>query len=543
MPHTPSAPAAVQLRLHAYPSIAVEGHTQPVRLKRGLALLALLADAGAPLGRQGLAERLWPDADALTGRGRLRRLVHELNAAVGRGLVGGDGDALWLAPGCGVDLHDTAQAIEATLQAKHLAGSALAPLLAAGSEGLLAGFEIDAEAFGEWLAARRGQHLARLQRALEHAATLAVAEGDAGPCEALAARLLQLDPCAEAGHATRLAACVLRGDVAGHESAYHEAARVLRLELGVRPSARLEAAYASGAAQLQRGPGDPAPLAIRYADTGRGEVAYATWGQGPQTIVMLWGMVSNLEVALEEPRARALLERLARRHRVVLLDRRGTGLSERVGVVPDARHAAEDIVAVLDHLGLARAWVFGTSVGGTLALNFALLHPQRCAGLLLFGTTARGAWAPDWPWALRPEAFERWLASLTEPDRYAESLRQFAPSLADDPGFQGWYARLLRNGATRRGTAASLRAFQAMDLRPHLHRLRTPTLVMQRRGDRVVPQEAARWLAQAVRGARLVLLDGADHFHWVGDSEAVAVQVEQFVQQHSAAPGCEALAA
>ena len=315
---------------------------------------------------------------------------------------------------------------------------------------------------------------------------------------------------------------------------------MLRTELGVRPSARLEAVYAEGAGRLQP---PRSSLAIRYVDTGRGEVAYASWGQGPQTIVMLWGMVSNLEVALEEPRARALLDRLARRHRVVMLDRRGTGLSERLGVFPDATHAAEDIVATLNHLRIDRAWLFGSSVGGTLALDFALRHPERTAGLLLFGTNARGAWAPDWPWAIRPESFERWLASLTDPARYAESLRQFAPTVADDPAFQAWYARLLRNAATRRGTAASLHAFQAMDLRPHLHRLRMPALVMQRRDDRTVPQQAARWLAQAIPGARLALLDGADHFHWVGDSEPVLGQIEAFVRQHHAAPGCAALAA
>jgi pimeloyl-ACP methyl ester carboxylesterase/DNA-binding SARP family transcriptional activator len=540
MPTNPTAVPTVQLQLHAYPSVVLGGRVKPVRLKRGLALLALLADAGAPLGRQHLAERLWPDADTLTGRGRLRRLVHELNGIVGHGLVAADGDTLWLAPGCSVDLQDTGRAISAVLQATSLAEAPLDRLLAAGTEHVLAGFEIDAEAFGEWLEARRREHTARLQRALEHAAALAITQRDGARCDSIATRLLQLDPCAEAGHAARLAARALAGDGAGHENAYHEAAQVLRAELGVRPSARLEAVYAEGLALLQ--PQRP-PLPIRYVDTGRGEVAYASWGQGPQTIVMLWGMVSNLEVALEEPRARALLDRLARHHRVVMLDRRGTGLSERLGVFPDATHAAEDIVATLNHLGIARAWLFGSSVGGTLALDFALRHPERTAGLLLFGTNARGAWAPDWPWAIRPEAFERWLASLTDPARYDESLRQFAPTMADDPAFQSWYARLLRNAATRRGTAASLHAFQAMDLRPHLHRLRTPALVMQRRDDRTVPQQAARWLAQAIPGARLALLDGADHFHWVGDSEPVVAQVEAFVRQHHLAPGCEALAA
>lgn len=528
--HTLPLPA-VHLRLHAYPLVTVGGTPVPLRLKRALALLALLADGGRPLGRQGLATLLWPDADAVTGRGRLRRLVHELHGVLQRELVQGDADALWLAPGCTSDLQATRAAIAAVLQASPAPAPAVAALLQPGSDGVLAGFELDAEGFADWLAASRRQQQAQLQRALERVAEQALAAGDAERAEAAAARLLQLDPCAESAHAARMGASARRGDAAALENAYHEAATRLRDELGVRPSARLEAAYAGAGALLRT---LHPPLAIRYADTGQGEVAYASWGRGPQTLVMLWGMVSNLEVALEEPRARALLDRLAQRHRVVMFDRRGTGLSERVGVVPDAAHAARDIVATLDHLGLQRAWLFGTSVGGTLALDFALRHPERTAGLLLYGTNARGAWAPDWPWSLRAEDFERWVACLTDPEHYDASLRRFAPSAADEPAMQAWYARLLRNAATRRGAIASLRAYLAMDLRPQLHRLRAPALVLHRRGDRTVPLAAGRWLAAAIPGARFEALDGADHFHWVGDAEQVLRSVERFVQAHAA---------
>lgn len=525
---------AVHLRLHAYPAVTVGGTPAPLRLKRALALLALLAEqAGQPVGRQELAALLWPDADATTGRGRLRRLVHELHGALRRDLVQGDNDALWLPAGCASDLRSTRAAIDTVLMAPAAApAAAVAALLQPGSDGLLAGFELDAEGFADWLAHRRREHQARLQRALERVAGQALADGDAELADSVAARLLQLDPCAESGHAARMGASARRGDAAALENAYHEAATRLRDELGVRPSARLEAAYAGAGALLRT---LHPPLDIRYVDTGQGEVACASWGRGPQTLVMLWGMVSNLEVALEEPRARALLDRLAQRHRVVMLDRRGTGLSERVGVVPDAANAARDIVATLDHLGVQRAWLFGTSVGGTLALDFALRHPERSAGLLLYGTNACGTWAPDWPWSLRAEDVERWVASLTDPAHYDHSLRRFAPSAADDPAMQAWYARLLRNAATRRGTAASLRAYLAMDLRPQLHRLRLPALVLHRRGDRAVPLAAGQRLAAAIPGAHFEALDGVDHFHWVGDGERVLRSIERFVQAHARA--------
>lgn len=524
---SPVPKPSAHLHLHTYPSVAVDGVALPLTARRGLALLALLAVPGEGdrrLGRQCLAEQLWPDVDPGTGRGRLRRLVHELNLAAGRPLVEGDSDALRLAEGIACDWHATRRAIAAA-QRGELRRETVAALLADGAADLLAGFDLDADAFRAWLDERRREHVADLQRALERAADHAVAQGDADQADALAARLLRLDPCSESGHAARMTACGLRGDEAGLETAYHDAAAQLRRELGVRPSARLEARYGEVTTQLRaRRPA----LSVQFADTGAGEVAFVAWGDGPQTIVIQWGLISNLEVALEEPRARAMLETLAQRHRVVLYDRRGTGLSERLGVVPDAASAARDLNAVLDRLGVERAWLFGTSVGGTLALDYALRHPERTAGLLLFGTSACGTWAPDWPWALREDAFDDWIARLSDPALGTDSLRRFAPSAADDPAVQRWFARLLRHAATRRSTVACLRAYQAMDLRARLGTLRVPALVMQRRGDRIVPTAAAHWLARAIPGARLELMDGEDHFHWVGDAGRVTGAVLGF---------------
>lgn len=509
---------SIHLALHAYPTIRLDQRPAAVKVKRALALLARLAEAGAPLGRQVLAECLWPDADVATGRGRLRRLVHELHTTLGQAVVQGDGDALWLDPDCDSDLRRTRDAIRA---------GTLPALVAAGSEGLLEGFGIESEGFAGWLDAVRRQHRAALQRALEQAGERALAAGDAATAEGVGERLLQLDPCVESGHAARMTARALRGDQAGLETAYHDAAARLREELGVRPSARLERAYAEARALLAL----PRPdWPIQVLATAHGDLAYASRGRGPETVVVLWGLISNLEVALDEPRARAMLDRLARRYRVVMLDRRGTGLSERLDVNPDADAAAQDLRAVLDHLGVARTWLFGASVGGTLALDFALRHPERTAGLLLYGTSACGAWSPDWPWALRAEQVHAWVDRLTDPARYGDSLRLFAPTMADDPAVQAWYARLLRNAASRRGAMAGLRAYHAMDLRPRLAALQRPTLVLQRRGDRVVPQEAGRWLARAIPGARFEALDGDDHFHWFGDAEQVTTAIEAFVE-------------
>jgi pimeloyl-ACP methyl ester carboxylesterase/DNA-binding SARP family transcriptional activator len=523
--NTDNTPLA-RLLLQDYPAIEIGGHRAPVALKFGLALLALLGERRAAIGRGALAAMLWPDAGASVGRARLRRLVHELHAVLGTAVIEATADTLRLAPVCAVDIDATRAAMAATGRHAALDHDALRLLAAPRAAGWLDGFTLGVEAFDDWAAAQRSVHQAALSRALETAAMQAFAQRDPAAAETAAAALLRLEPCNEAAHGARMAARALCHDAAGVETAYFDCAQQLREEFGVRPSPALEAAYAEALGQARAA---PMQLAIAFAPTRHGQVAYAAWGRGRETIVVLWGLMSNLEVALDEPRARAMLDALARRYRVVMIDRRGTGLSERVGVVPDAATAAEDIAAVLDHLGIERAWLFGSSVGGTLAIDVALRQPQRTAGLLLWGTSPSGRWSPATPWALSDEGLEAWADRLTDPARYADSLRRFAPSMADDPWVRDWYARLLRNAGTRLGTVQMLRAYQALDLRPRLGEVRVPTLVLQRRGDRVVPPAAGRMLAAGIPGARLALLEGDDHFLWHGDGDAVLEAVQRFV--------------
>lgn len=518
-----------RLTLHGYPTVRVDGRIAPLKLKHALALLALLADHAQAIGRDRVAVLLWPDAEARVGRTRLRRLVHEVQALLGVALVQTTPDTLQLAPSVGIDLVQTRTAMRAVQQASRLDLALLQPLTQPAAALWLDGFNLGSEAFDDWADGRRRAHRAGLARVLEHAAGLAVTQRDVQLAETTATALLALDSCSEAGHAARMQARGLRHDAAGVETAYFECAERLRQELGLRPSPALEAIYVQAAAQAHSRVQQPV---IRYAPTAHGQVAYAAWGRGEQTIVVLWGIMSNLEVALDEPRARALLDALAVDHRVVMLDRRGSGLSERVGVHPGAAAAAEDLVAVLDHLGTREAWLFGSSVGGTLALDFALRHPDRTAGLLLYGTSASGHWSARTPWALRPDRFDAWVARLSDPQRSDEGLQVMAPSAANDPWVRDWFGRLLRNAGTRLGTIALLGAYQRMDLSDRLGAIRVPTLLLQRRGDRLVPPAAAAHLAQAIAGAELVELDGDDHFLWHGDSQALMHALTGFTRRH-----------
>lgn len=530
---TPSDLPRVQLSLHGYPSVTIGGRPVALPLKRGLALLAYLSDQARPVGREVLAALLWPEARSGLARGRLRRLAHEVNAVLGAGVIDANPDALWLAADVDSDLRRSGAAI---------AAADVPALLDPHAGDVLAGFTLGSEAFDDWADARRRQQHAALARALERGIERALDGGQPDAAEQAGEALLRLEPCAEAGHVARLRARAERGDAAGVESAYFEGARAWRDELGARPSARFEAAYARA---LERLRADQRRRDIAFAPTAHGQVAYACWGDADasQAIVVMWGLMTNIEVGLDEPRIVAVLDRLARRHRVIMIDRRGMGLSERIGVAPDAASATEDVSAVLDHLGLRRAWLFGSSVGGTMALDMSLRRPDRVTGLLLFGTSASGHWTPETPWAMSPRVQVAWLERLCDPAHYDEGLRRFAPSAADDPRVRAWYARLLRNAASRVGVAELLRAFQALDLRPRLGAVRVPTLVMQRRGDRVVPLAAGEQLARGIPGAEIERLDGDDHFLWHGDSGAVVRATLRFVARHGAPAVADAIAA
>lgn len=525
----------IELQLHAYPALRCNGVAAPLKLRHGLALIAYLAEAGRKVSRLQLAALLWPLADEALGRGRLRRLRHEINTSLGCELVLADADMFWLAA-TRVDVQAVRDSARALLDAvpETLSADDIERVFAPTAHLLLDGFSIDSDAFVVWLDAHRAEHQRLLARALQRVAQHLAAGADPQRAIDAAQRLIALDACSEGGYAALITAHGRLGETAAMEAAYFRCAEVLRAELGVRPSARVEAAYAG--ARQEAGPAAvslPRLPRIRFAQTAEGAVAYSLQGEGEQTVVIVPGLLSHLEVAFDEPRISRHLARLAERYRVVVIDRRGTGLSERVGVQPTAVAARDDITAVLDHLGLHKAWIFGASVGGTIAVELAATLPERVQGLLLFGASARGAWASDFPWAMKPEAMAQWLAILRDGWGEATSVAAFAPSAANDPEVQAWWARMLRTAASQNGIEQILREFHAMDVRHHLGAIRAPTLVMQRQGDRIVREGAGRFLAAGIPGAQLMLMPGDDHWWWHGDAEAVLRATQQFIDRHA----------
>lgn len=519
----------IRLHLHGYPAVSVDGQRLPLKLKRAFALLAFLCAQRGAVGRENLAALLWPESAPGIGRTRLRRLVHTLHQAIGRDIIKADTDSQSLLPGCNCDVLDTVAAMEQVRRGARTDMAALELLLQSDAGQILMGFDLDANAFNDWLESWRRAHLSALIETMSMAVAIAVQADNANTVERIGSFLLRHDPSSEQGHIARIESAALRGDLAGVESAYFECARTMRAEFGQRPSAQIEAVYAKATGTL-----GTRELAIRYAPTHAGTVAYASWGQGDVPIVCFWGGANNLELALDERHTRQFLDRLATGQRVIMFDRRGTGVAERVGVTPDANSAVEDINAVLDHVGARRAWLFGARIGGVFAIDFALRYPQRTAGIILYATSPTGHWSEDWPWFMKPQEYGEWIRMLSDPSRSDESLRRCAPSVADDPMVRSWFARVIRNSVSPEGRSAIMRAYEKMDLRQRLGEIRVPTLVMHRRGDHIVPFEAGRQLALAIPGAQFVPLEGEDSFFWFGDCEPVHQAVQQFVSARDA---------
>lgn len=546
--HAEPSPAAnpvplIELRLRAYPVVLIDGQAAPLALKRGLALLAVLAELGRKVARSQLGDMLWPDAAADIGRARLRRLVHETNQALGVDAIVGDGDALWPAGEAARLVSDVERTRRfarqgVTSPSDAQSREALEDLLQPDAHQVLEGFDFGADTFDAWLAQRRSDQHRLVARALQRVGEQLMVSGQPLLAAEAAARLVAIEPLADAGHALLLRAHAQRGDLAAMESAYLSFAELLRGELGVRPSPAYEALYEQARGHVMRvRPSSGAELAatisappIRFADTADGAVAYLELGSGPQTMVILFGMWSHVEIAWDEPTIRAVLQRLAQRCRVVLMDRRGVGLSERLALEQSVPAGVEDVDAVRRAVGANKVWLFGNSAGSMIAIEYAALHGEAVEGLMLYAGNARGAWAPDYPWAPTLTQLDTWVERLRSGWGDATSLREFAPSQADDAVARDWWARLLRQSMSRNSLPTLLREFGRMDVRHRLPQLRVPTLVLQREGDHIVRPGAALYLAEHIAGAQLRLLPGQDHNLWAGDVGAVLSEVERFMQ-------------
>jgi class 3 adenylate cyclase/pimeloyl-ACP methyl ester carboxylesterase len=271
----------------------------------------------------------------------------------------------------------------------------------------------------------------------------------------------------------------------------------------------------------------------RYAKSGDVSIAYQVLGDGPFDLVFAPGSVSNLEFGWEEPTLERFYQRLASFCRLIIFDKRGTGVSDRVSGVPDLETRMDDVRAIMDAVGSERAAVLGYSEGAAMAALFAATYPERTPALVLYGTFLTPDWLPDRQLTYRQLSGEKDLEEVERrwgtPEYCDELLREDAPSKADDEDFRRWYATRLRLGASPAAAVTLARMNSETDARPVLSSIHIPTLIVHRVGDRNCDVRAARFAAEQISGAVYVELPGDDHLPWVGDSEAIVEEVERFL--------------
>lgn len=267
----------------------------------------------------------------------------------------------------------------------------------------------------------------------------------------------------------------------------------------------------------------------KFTQSGDVSIAYQVVGNGPRDLVVVPGFVSHLEQAWEDPSFTRFLLQLASFSRLILFDKRGTGLSDRITGIPTLEQRMDDVRAVMDAVGSKRAALFGISEGGPMSVLFTATYPERVSALVLYGSIARGAWASDYPWGPKPEEEEEWLEGWRKEWGGPYAIEVFAPSLAKDEPFRQWWAKYLRLSASPSAVINIFRMNMAIDVRTILPTIHTPTLVLHRVGDRPINIEQGRYLAQHIPSAKFVELSGDDHLWWVGDSEAIVNEIQEFL--------------
>jgi len=267
-----------------------------------------------------------------------------------------------------------------------------------------------------------------------------------------------------------------------------------------------------------------------YAKSGDVSIAYQVLGSALIDLVFVHGFIQNLALVWDLPPLARYFRRLASFSRLILFDRRGVGLSDRVPTVPPLETRMDDIRAVMDAADSQRAAVFGSSEGGPTAALFAATYPERTTALIMYGTYARGSWAPDYPWADKPDAIERQLNEMAQSwgtQEYADrTAREVAPSLADDERFRRWMLDWMRLSASPAAAIALERMAIDVDVREVLPTIRVPTLILHKAEDQ---PEAARYMAARIPGAKYVELPGADHIAFVGTTDQIPDHIEEFL--------------
>jgi class 3 adenylate cyclase len=280
---------------------------------------------------------------------------------------------------------------------------------------------------------------------------------------------------------------------------------------------------------------------IRYARSGDLHIAYRVLGSGPIDLVYVPTFISQIEHYFEEPSVERYFRRLSSFARLIMFDRRGTGLSDPVARPATLEEQMDDVVAVMDAAGSRIAAVYAQLEGGAMAALFAATHPERTGALVLYEAMARMSWAADYPWAPRREEREGWAA--VEDWGTGRRLLALAPSAAEQPRLREWFGRLERLAASPGTARRHLLAVADVDVRTVLGAIQAPTLVLHREGDRSIDIRHSQYLARHIPGARYRELPGAEALTFGPQADVLLDEIEEFITGTRPVPETERILA
>jgi DNA-binding SARP family transcriptional activator/pimeloyl-ACP methyl ester carboxylesterase len=527
--HTVRSVAVAIVRVLGRIEVDVDGQARPIGSPKQRLLIAVLAAARGPVSRNRLIDALWGDEPPSSATATLMGYVSRLRATLGRESIASNPEGYEL----------KADSIDAR-QFESLIGER-PPNEAGNLERALALWH--GEAFGEFsahpflLGAARRLHELRTHTRIQ-LATAYMHEGDTARPISMLEALVADEPSREDAWVALVRALLAAGRLADATSAAHRCRRALT-GIGLEPSSSL--IEVEGEALQQRS--EAAPLhpsvgvdigPVRYARNGEVHLAYQIVGGGSVDLILSsYGSVS-IDSIWDCEQFSAFINQLAASCRVVLYDTRGIGLSDPINVdsPPSLEQQADDLRCVVEASNATRAVIVGIGEGGPVAIAFAPRHPGLLAGLVLINTFARLIKANDYPVGITQERFDANLHMSVDPNSDRDTslvLRNHAPSVAGDPDFRLWWERAGRRGASPATAAALWRVRYGADVRDHLDALDAPALVLHRRHNHVIPMVHGAYLAQRLRRARFVEIEGSDQTPFTEGADAIAAIVIDFV--------------
>ncbi len=267
----------------------------------------------------------------------------------------------------------------------------------------------------------------------------------------------------------------------------------------------------------------------KYAKSEDISIAYQVAGNGPLDLIFVMGWVSNIECMWDDPSFNHLLSRLASFSRLILFDKRGTGLSDKVSELPTMEQRMDDVRAVMDAVNSEKAALLGVSEGGPMCALFAATYPARTTSLIMYGSYAKRVWDPEYPWAPTSEEREKFYESIKEGWGGPVDLEKLAPGQAHNEHFREWWATYLRRSASPADALALAKMNTEIDIRNILPAIHVPALIIHRTGDIDIDVNGSKYLANKIPGAKFVEVKGNDHLLWVGNYEEILDEIEVFL--------------